>query len=78
MFKKSKSQIISDAVCGILMILAILVFILVGVFAHVWHPTWIVIPCTALVTGIIEIIVNTASNLNKQKNEETTSNKSDK
>lgn len=67
MYRRTKAQIISDAVCGVLMLVSLLVFILVGIFAHVWHPTWIVIPCSGLVCGIISIIVNTFTNLHKKE-----------
>ena len=67
MYRRTKAQIISDAVCGVLMLVSLLVFILVGIFAHVWHPTWIVIPCSGLVCGIISIIVNTYTNLHKKE-----------
>ena len=67
MYRRTKAQIISDAVCGVLMLVSLLVFILVGIFAHIWHPTWIVIPCSGLVCGIISIIVNTYTNLHKKE-----------
>ena len=67
MYRRTKAQIISDAVCGVLMLVSLLEFILVGIFANVWHPTWIVIPCSGLVCGIISIIVNTYTNLHKKE-----------
>ena len=73
MYRKSKAVIISDAICGILMLVSILVFILVGIFSDIWHPTWIVIPCTGIVCGIISIAVNTYNNL--QIKEEKKNNK---
>ena len=69
MYRRSKAQIICDAVCGILMLLSVLVFVLVGIFAHIWHPTWIMIPCTAIVCGIISISINTYTNLHQQTEE---------
>ena len=63
MYRKSKAQIISDACCGVLMLVSILVFLLVGIFADVWHPTWIIIPSSGIVCGIISIIISTYSNL---------------
>ena len=59
MYKKSKAQIISDAVCGVLMLVSILFFGLFGLFTNIWHPTWFVVPSSGLVCGIISIIVNT-------------------
>lgn len=66
MYKKSKAQIICDAICGILMLASILVFILVGIFANIWHPTWIVIPCSGIVCGIVSISINTYANLHTE------------
>lgn len=63
MYRKSKAQILCDAICGILMLLSILVFILIGIFVDVWHPTWIIIPCTGIVCGIVSIIIGAYSNL---------------
>jgi len=67
MYQKSKSKIISDAICGILFLVSILVYIFVGLFAHIWHPTWVMIPCTAIVCWIISIIENAYSNLHKKE-----------
>ena len=80
MYKKSKAQIICDAICGILMLASILVFILVGIFANIWHPTWIVIPCSGIVCGIVSISINTYANLHTEtpKTEYKTEDKKDK
>lgn len=66
MYKKTKAQVISDAFCGILMLLSILAYILVGLFAKVWHPTWIIIICAMVVCGVITICVNTYAGLHKE------------
>ena len=63
MYKKSKAQIISDAICGVVMLLSVLVFLLIGILAGIWHPTWIIIPSSGILCGVISIIVNTYSNL---------------
>ncbi len=60
---KTKSQIICDAVCGILMLLSIISFILVGFLTKIWHPTWLIIAISGVVCGIIGIISNTATSL---------------
>ena len=67
MYRRTKAQIISDALCGILMLVSVLVFILVGILGNVWHPTWIVMPCTGIVCGIISIAVNTYANLTRKE-----------
>ena len=80
MYKKSEAQIICDAICGILMLASILVFILVGIFANIWHPTWIVIPCSGIVCGIVSISINTYANLHTEtpKTEDKSGDKKDK
>ena len=80
MYKKSKAQIICDAVCGVLMLASVLVFILVGIFANIWHPTWIVIPCSGIVCGIVSISINTYANLHTEtpKTEDKSGDKKDK
>lgn len=64
--KKTKASIICDAICGILELLSILTFILIGVFTNIWHPTWIIIVIASVVSGVISIIVNTCNKINKQ------------
>ena len=63
MYRKSKAQIISDACCGVLMLVSILVFLFVGIFADTWHPTWIILPSSGILCGIISIIVSTYTSL---------------
>lgn len=63
MKEKTKSQIILDRLCGILMLLSIIAYLIVGFTTKIWHPTWLIIVCTALVCGIIGVISNTITNL---------------
>lgn len=78
MYRKTKAQIICDAVCGILMLLSILVFILIGVFSNIWHPTWVIIPCSGIVCSIISIIINTCSKLSIKNNDNKMENSGNK
>lgn len=66
MYKKTKAQVISDAFCGILMLLSILAYVLIGLFAKLWHPTWIIIICAMVACGVITICVNTYAGLHKE------------
>ncbi|MBE5738450.1 MAG: hypothetical protein E7354_01805 [Clostridiales bacterium] len=76
MSDKNKLQIISNACCGVLMLIAILVFLLVGIFVpDSWHPVWVVLPASGLVCGIISIIVTAIVNCKNLK--ETTKEISD-
>ena len=67
MYRKPKSQMISDAACGVLMIVSILVYLLIGVIANIWHPTWIIVVSAGLICGIISICVSTFNNIKKGK-----------
>lgn len=67
--KKTKASIICDAICGILELLSILTFILIGLFAKIWHPTWVIIVIASVVSGVISIVVNTCNKISKQKAE---------
>ena len=67
---KTKEQIICEAVCGILMLLSVIVYILIGFLANLWHPGWLVIVCSALVCGIINCISNLVINLKQKANKE--------
>ena len=72
MYKKSKAQVISDAFCGILMLLSILAYVLVGLFAKVWHPTWIIIICAVVTCGVVSICVNTYAGLHREDEKKVT------
>lgn len=70
MGKRSKGQIICDAICGVLMLLSILVFLVVGVIVpSVLHPLWIIIPSSGLTCGIISIIFNAVIACKKTKSD---------
>jgi len=59
MFVKTKLKLISDAICGIITLLSMLIYILVGVFTKIWHPTWLIVLVSLVVCAVITIIVNT-------------------
>ena len=43
---------------GVTMPLATMIFLLIGFYRHVWHPSWIVFPITAVITTGIVMILN--------------------
>lgn len=61
--KKTKSQIICDAICGALMLVSIAVYLILGITINWWHPGWVVIVSAAVVSGLIGIVSNTCANL---------------
>lgn len=67
--RKSKLKIINDAICGIASLLSILVYLLIGVFANVWHPTWMIMVITEFVCAILTIVINACLKIRKLKSE---------
>ena len=43
---------------GVTMPLAAMIFLFIGFYRHVWHPSWIVFPITAVITTGIVMILN--------------------
>lgn len=68
--EKSKLAIILDAVCGTLMLVCVLAYLLIGVVKNIWHPTWIIIVVGGFVCALIGIISDTVTKLNAKNNEE--------
>lgn len=74
MGRKNKAQIICDSICGVLMLLSILVFLVVGVIVpSILHPLWVIIPSAGLASGIISIICNCVVSCKKQKQQDGSS-----
>lgn len=70
--KTTKIQIISDAICGVLMLASILTFLLVGIFVpDSWHPMWVILPSAGLTCGIVSIITSAIVNCRNLKNTTT-------
>lgn len=68
---KSKAQVVSEAICGAIMLIAILAYVLLGIFANFWHPGWVIIVACAVVCGITGLVVNTVcdlKNINQTEN----------
>lgn len=70
----AKAQIIVNAICGILMLLSISTYLLLGLIFSLWHPYWIIIAISAMVCGVISIIVNTTVELKDLKQEQSKQN----
>ena len=63
MEKQTKAQIISGAVCGILIMLCTVIYLIIGICTNIWHPTWLIIVGGAIACAIIGIIVDTQAKL---------------
>ena len=66
--KKTKAKIICDAICGLLMILSIASYVIIGVCVNIWHPTWVIIVGGAIVCAVIGIVCDTISNIKNIEN----------
>lgn len=65
--RKTNLQIVLDGLCGIIVLLSIIAYLIVGFTTNIWHPTWLIVVCSTLVCGIIGIISNTIANLKNNK-----------
>ncbi|MGN0788144.1 MAG: hypothetical protein ACI4L6_03720 [Candidatus Onthoplasma sp.] len=54
-----KLKIITDCICGCIILLSVLAYLLVGFLAKVWHPTWLIIVGGVIICGVVGIIVDT-------------------
>lgn len=68
--KNKKAKIISDAICGIVMLLGIIVYLILGFTIKFWHPGWLIIVCCSLACGIISIITNMVFDIKNVNQEE--------
>lgn len=68
--KETKAQIIGGAICGCLMILSVIVYLIVGLTTNLWHPCWLIPACSGLTCGIIGVVTNTIAKLNNIKNDD--------
>ena len=70
MSRKTKAQIIGDACCGILMLVSIIVYFILGMTINFWHPGWLIPASAAMFCGVIGIITNTITTLKKVDKQE--------
>lgn len=70
MEKQTRAQIISGAFCGILIMLCVIAYLIVGFCTGIWHPTWLIIVGGAIVDAIIGIVVDTMAKLKQTENQE--------
>lgn len=67
--KKEKSVVICDAVCGILFMVAVLVYVILGLAINWWHPGWAIIVAVAVVDAIVSIVSSMIVELKKAEKE---------
>ena len=62
----------TGGVCGIVMLVCIITYLIIGVTLNLWHPYWIICACGGLTCGVIGSVGNlfTYKNKNKYKDKE--------
>lgn len=53
-FKKSDEKV--GKICGVIMLIATIIFFCLGTFRSLWHVAWVVYPIGGLMCGIVSII----------------------
>ena len=67
--KKEKAIIISDAICGIVVLLSVFVYLVLGFTINWWHPGWIIVVGACMVSAILSIVTNMIIELKKSESE---------
>lgn len=47
-----------DKASGVIMLLAVIIFLLLGFLGNLWHPGWVVFPVAGLIVGIINLLLD--------------------
>ena len=68
---KTVAQIITGAICGTVMIICALVYVILGItLPNFWHPGWLIMFAGGMTCGIVGIVTNTVSDLKQAKKRE--------
>ncbi len=68
--KRSKVKTICSAITGIICMLSVIVYLIVGLCTKMWHPMWMIIVCSVAAAAIIDIIANTVTKLQEQDDDD--------
>lgn len=68
--EKTVASVVLGAISGIIMIVCILVYIILGVIIGFWHPGWLIIVGGALCVAIVNIIANLFNDIKELKSHE--------
>ena len=60
-YRKKKEGKPGDSICGVIMIIATAVFLLLGFTMNLWHPAWVAFPIGGLLCGAVSIISEAVS-----------------
>lgn len=76
--KKEKAIIISDAISGIIVLLSVFVYLVLGFTINWWHPGWIIVVGACMVSAIVSIVTNMIVELKKSETENKKQNEENK
>lgn len=48
----------ADNISGIIMMIAVIVFLMLGFLKNLWHPGWVILPICGLLCGVVSNILN--------------------
>ncbi len=52
-----KGKKLKEVICGIIMLSATAVYLLIGFIGNIWHPSWAIFPVCGIICGIISMIL---------------------
>ena len=52
---KTLLDVICGAICATIFLLGLLAYFIIGISYNLWHPYWLILPCSALFCGIVGI-----------------------
>ena len=61
--RKTKEKVICDAVCGLVMLMCVMAYLIIGIFTNQWHPYWIIPACGGIVCAVVSLVFNTIANV---------------
>lgn len=67
---KTMAEVISGAICGVLMMVCVITYIVLGVTLNFWHPGWIILVAGGIFCGIISLVCNTIEDVKRIRKQE--------
>ena len=64
---KTFLEILTGLVCGSIVLIGLITYLLLGVIGGLWHPYWVIMPCSALASGIAGIAFDFFNKPKRQK-----------
>lgn len=62
---RGRAKVLEDTICGVIMLIATAIFLLLGFLKNLWHPAWVAFPVGGILCGIASTIIRGFYNNNK-------------